>query len=364
MAKKLRPKRLSKQVSECKKRRPAPSVQKNDARNYEAEVLEGLVPFAARELAEVKGLQITSQNAASLQFRFSGPPKALQKLRKVVAVYRLESFPIPRPKALLGHEHLTRLLQVVEEVKKQGTFSSFRIGAAGSDSAVFTRLAQEVEKSAGLRFDAEEGDLLLRVRKSKEGWEILTRITARPLSSRFWRVCNLAGGLNATLAAAIIDLVGANPQDRFLNAMCGSGTLLIERGLSGNAARLVGCDISSQALKCSEENVRASNLPEVELLQADAANLPFEDASFDVIVADVPWGDAVGTHRGNAELYPAFLKEAARIAGSGAQLAVLTHEIKLFERVLGEFRHAWQLRDKVRVFHGGHYPRIYVLTRA
>ena len=338
--------------------------QKKDAHTYEAEVLEGLVPCAVRELEEVENLHVLSKDNTSVQFRFSGPPRALQKLRKVVAVYRLESFGVPRPKALLGHEHLTRLLQIVEEVKEQDTFSSFRINAAGSDSAVFKRLAQEVEKSAGLRFDAEAGDLLLRVRRSKEGWELLFRMSARPLSSRPWRVCNLAGGLNATLAAAIIDLVGAKAQDRFFNAMCGSGTLLIERGLSGEAARLVGCDIGGEALGCSEENVRASALSGTELLQADATDLPFDDASFDVVVADVPWGDAVGTHRGNAALYPAFLEEAARIAVSGARLAVLTHEIKLFERVLGEFRHTWQLQDKVRVFHGGHYPRVYILTRA
>ena len=362
MANKLRPKRLSRRVPEQKKRRPTPN-QKSGAQRYEAEVLEGLVPFAARELAEVEGLHTTSQDATSVQFRFPGPPQALQKLRKVVAVYRLETFRVPRPKALLGHEHLTKLLGVVEEVKGQDTFSSFRIGAAGSGSAVFARLAREIERGAGLRFDAEEGDLLLRIRRSKEGWDILFRTSARPLSSRPWRVCNLAGGLNATLAAAMIELVGAEPDDRFFNAMCGSGTLLIERGL-GQAARLVGCDVSGEALACSSENIQASHLSSAELLQADVTSLPFGDSLFDVIVADVPWGDAVGTHAGNAALYPAFLAEAARVAAPGARLAVLTHEIKLFEKVLASFNEVWHLRETVRVFHGGHYPRIYLLARA
>ena len=363
MAKRLRPKRLSKRASERKKRGSSSVVQKNGAQTYEAEVLEGLVPFAVRELKEVESLRIISKDDTSVQFRFSGSPKVLHKLRMVVAVYRLEPFPVPRPKALLGHEHLTRLLSVIEEVKKRDGFSSFRIGAAGSGSAVFARLAQEVENRVNLRYDPEEGDLLLRVRKSKEGWEILLRTSHRPLSSRPWRVCNLAGGLNATLAAAMAELVGTKPQDRFFNAMCGSGTLLIERGLRDHAAQLVGCDIRGEALECSEENIRASNLSNIQLLQADATRLPFEDVSFDVIVADVPWGNAVGTHEGNAALYPAFLEEAARIAAAGARLAVLTHEIKLFEKVLRDFEEVWRLQNEVRVFHGGHYPRIYLFTR-
>ena len=192
---------------------------------------------------------------------------------------------------------------------------------------------------------------------------MLVRTTARPLSSRPWRVCNLAGGLNATLAAAVIELVGISPEDRFFNAMCGSGTLLIERRLSGRAARLVGCDVSGEALACADKNVRAGRLADIELVRADATASPFDDASFDVIVADVPWGDAVGTHEGNAALYPAFLEEAARLAAPGARLAVLTHEIRLFERVLGEFGKVWRLEETVRVFHGGHYPRVYVFVR-
>ena len=362
MAKRLRPKRLPKRTSREQQRSPS-SVEQNDARLYEAEVLEGLVPLAERQLKEVSSLQVISKDPTSLQFRFSGNPQRLQKLRLVIAVYRLESFAVPRPKALLGHEHLTRFFRIIEEVQKQDAFSSFRFSAAGSDSAVFTRLAQEVEKATGLRHDAQEGDLLLRVRKSDKGWEILLRTTSRPLSSRPWRICNLAGGLNATLAAAMIEMVGVKPKDRFFNAMCGSGTLLIERGLRGQTVQLVGCDISGEALACSRENIRESNLAPIDLLQADATALPFSDSSFDVIVADVPWGDAVGTHKGNAALYPAFLEEAARIAAPKARLAVLTHEIKLFEKILKDFREVWRLRESVRVFHGGHYPRIYLFTK-
>ena len=79
-------------------------------------------------------------------------------------------------------------------------------------------------------------------------------------------------------------------------------------------------------------------------------------------MCDPPWGDAVGTHRQNAVLYPAFLTECARVAAPGARLVLLTHEIRLLERTL-QSQNVWGLEREFRVFHGGHYPRVYLLSR-
>ena len=79
-------------------------------------------------------------------------------------------------------------------------------------------------------------------------------------------------------------------------------------------------------------------------------------------MCDPPWGDAVGTHRQNAVLYPAFLKECARVAAPGARLVLLTHEIRLLERTL-QSQNVWGLEREFRTFHGGHYPRVYLLSR-
>lgn len=290
--------------------------------------------------------------------------KALLSLRSVVAAYLVTPFEVPRPKALLGDQHFRRLLAAIETVQAlhpEGAFKSFRFGAAGSDSTVFERLAAQIGKATGLACDPLEGDLLLRVRPSAAGWEVLTRLSPRPLSARSWRVCNLTGGLNATVAVAMNALAQAKVTSRYLNAMCGSGTLLIEQGLAGKSGKLVGFDLDGAALACAAQNVRAAGLEgNVELVQVDAAALPFDDGSFDTITADLPWGDAVGNHAMNASLYPTFLAEMARVAAANARLVVLTHEIKLFERVVAAQRY-WTLEQELRVFHGGHYPRMYLL---
>jgi 23S rRNA G2445 N2-methylase RlmL len=330
--------------------------------DFEAEVLPGLEPFAQAELKGVSGVQQVRSGEGAVGFRFVGNPAKLADLRTVVAVYHTLHFAVPRPKALLGHEHLSRLREAVATLRSRRAFKSFRLSAAGSDSAVFVRLTEVLSQETGLPHLPDEGELLVRVRRAQTGggWEVLLRLTPRPLSSRPWRVCNLSGGLNAALAAVMLRLADVRDGERVFNPMCGSGTLLIEQGLV-SPARLLGCDLNPAALACSLQNAQAAGLTSVELFEADATATGLEPGSVDVIVADPPWGDAVGSHTGNAALYPALLAELSRIAAPGARLVLLTHELRLFERVLST-QSFWQVGQQFRVFHGGHYPQVYLLT--
>jgi ubiquinone/menaquinone biosynthesis C-methylase UbiE len=294
---------------------------------------------------------------------------SFRALRTVVAVYLLEHYPVPRPQGLLGHQHLTRLLAQIRRVlgaAPRQPFATFRLAAAGRDSAVFRRLAGEIAAATGLRFDPDEGDLLLRIRPAEwqaEGWEVLSRLTPRPLSARAWRVCNLPGGLNATLAAAMVQAAGVTASDRLCDPMCGSGTLLIERLLAGPAASALACDLSPTALACCRDNLQAAELSDrVTLAQADASRLNVAEASFDLVLCNPPWGDAVGAHGHNQTLYPALLTELARITAPGGRLVLLSHEVKLLQRLLDNTPQ-WRVQHSTRVYHGGHYPRFYLLTR-
>lgn len=329
-------------------------------------MLPGLEPFAAAELGALGGVSAVRQESGALSFRFVGDAAHLAGLRTVVAVYRLLHFAVPRPKALLGHEHLTRLTGALSEVQHGGTFEGFRLSAAGGESAVFSRLSEVLAAQTGLTRHAE-GELLVRVRRAPNGWEVLLRLTPRPLSARAWRVCNLGGGLNATVAAAMLELAAPGPHARLFNPMCGSGTLLIEAGERMRWAgrrpapgQLRGCDLSPAALSCSAQNVTAAGLTHVDLFRGDATHTGLEAGSVDVIVADPPWGDALGSHTANAVLYPSLLLEAARIAAPGGRLLLLSHELRLLERVLRAQR-AWKVAKQLQVFHGGHHPRIYLL---
>ena len=330
---------------------------------FEIEVLEGLLPFARREV-EALGATVTSEHADGLTVRAIGA-ETLLALRLASAAYLRLHFEVPRPKALLGDAHFRRLLAGVREVTARGRFENFRFAAAGAGSGVFRRLAQALQEATGLRFDADAGELLLRVRPAPEGsgWEVLVRLTPRPLSARSWRVCNRAGGLNATLAAAMVAASRPRPGERFLNLMCGSGTLLVERYLAGPAAELTGLDVDADALTCARANLEAAGAAEAcRLVRADVREAPLDRAAHDVIVADLPWGDAVGSHADNRSLHPAVLEAADRLAGPEARVVLLNHELKLFRRVLAE-QPWWRVESERKVAHGGHYPHLYVLRR-
>ena len=341
--------------------KPKPDLQQPAKGHLEVEHLPGLESFVIKELQTIGCKNIQQKNKETLSCNYQGDLKKFNTLRKAVAVYYNLSFAIPRPKALLGDEHFRTLGKAIDHIlglHPKRTFKSFRISAAGQESSVFQRLTTQLEKYLGLPYKTD-GDVLLVIRpNSSGGWEVLIRLTPRPLSARQWRVCNLAGGLNATLASVMNDLADIKPTDRYLNAMCGSGTLLIE---VKNVAQAIGVDISPEALECAHQNLQASKV-KAELIEADVTQLPFEKASFEVITADLPWGDKVGSGEKNITLYPAFLTEMARVATSNARLVVLTHEIKLFETLLKTS--AWRILEQYQVYHGGHYPKVYVLQKS
>ncbi len=331
---------------------------------YEVEVLEGLASLA-REEVEGAGMAVLGEHADGLTVR-ARRAHAPTGLRLATAVYRRVAFDVPRPKALLGDQHFRRLVSTIREVAAAGTFHGFRFAAAGADSPVFLRLARSIQEATGMPFDAESGELLLRVRPVPEGrgWEVLARLTPRPLSARSWRVCNRAGGLNATLAAAMVQVAGVRAGDAYLNLMCGSGTLLVERALAGPAAELVGIDLDPDALACAGANLEAAGVAgRCRLLLADVRSVPLEERAYDVIVADLPWGDAVGSHEENRTLHPALLAAADRLATDDARVVLLTHELRLFRRVLGA-QDRWRVELERRVEHGGHFPHLYLLRRS
>jgi len=336
----------------------------------ECEVLAGLKPFLVDEVRRELGGQaelVADDDPTALRFGYSGPLSALLRLRTAVAAYLLVTVPGRRPSALLGDTTLFDQVEAVRRLHPPGAFSSFRISAAGEESAALRRLREELARRSGLVYDPEDGDLLLRIRRASgadAGWDLLTRLSPRPLSTRAWRVHNLPGALNATIAAAAVDMTRPRPRDRVLNLMCGSGTLLVERFTRGRPALALGCDIDASALAGARRNLAAAGLSgSVGLARMDATALGVGDACFDVLLADLPYGHRMGSHHDNAALYPAVLGEAARVAAPGAALLLVTHELRLFARCLVAAGRWWSVERAVQVWQKGHHPKVYLLRR-
>jgi len=336
----------------------------------EAEIPEGLEAIAGDEIQRLLGRRLKKLDdpqSGAIHFDYQGDLHPLLGLRTVQAVYIHQFFPVPRPRALLGDQYFRTLLRHISAIRTldaPSAYQTFHISAAGSESSVMTRLKTELAAATGLKSAADEGDLLIRLRRSRyraNGWDALLRLSPRPLSSRSWRVVNLEGALNAAVAQAMVLLTRPSADDIFLNVGCGSGTLMIERMAWGGFRRIIGCDTSSPILDSAHANIAAAGgTKRLDLTRADGRTLPLLSGSVDAICADLPFGQMMGSHDDNARLYPALLKEAARVLKPGAPCVFITHEIRLMDNVL---RHAdgWQTENVLRVTLRGLHPRIYVL---
>ncbi|HEU4326092.1 MAG TPA: methyltransferase domain-containing protein [Roseiflexaceae bacterium] len=341
---------------------------------YEADILEGLEPFATDELRALAGPSLElarEQRPATLRFRYAGDPDRLLDLRSVVALSLVHAFPVPRPRGLLGHQYFTTLVQMLEQARSLWAADNFpvlRLNAAGAESAVMARLRDELASRLSMPATTSkegEGDLLLRLRPDRAGgWEALVRLSPFPLATRPWRVCNMPGALNATVASVMMRLAAPRPSDRLLNIACGSGTLLIEGLMQTRVATATGCDTDPAALECAQANLRAARMEDLVRLESwDASQLPLDDNSLDLICADLPFGQLIGSHDRNQELYPRIVAEATRLARAGARMALITHEIRLLEQSLGNYSRQWEQGPSIRVRVGGMAPRIFLLRR-
>lgn len=114
------------------------------------------------------------------------------------------------------------------------------------------------------------------------------------------------------------------PGDRVLDACCGTGDLALADARAGG--RVTGVDFSKEMLARAERKA-----PEFQWVQADAAALPFGDASFEVVT--------VGFGIRNLADLEAGLAELARVLVPGGRLGCL--EITRPRGVLRPFFRLW-----------------------
>ncbi len=334
---------------------------------YEVECIPGLEAFVMDELNSYDARSLETLRPGFLRFRFAGDSRLLITLRSAIAVYGVHRFEVPRPKALLGHQHLTRLIGILRAAMRDWTLQNPRlgIGAAGANTRVINRLKEELAILLAVELAEEnKGELYLRLVRpvDRSAWEVLVRLGPRPLSKRDWRVINVPGALNATVAYAMTQIRSQDAQDSVLNMCCGSGSILVEHALGRTSGQLLAVDISDKMLSAAKRNLCASNTKHrVILLNADAGRTPLPSGAIDRIYADLPFGGHVGSHADNLRLYPALLREAYRVSKPEAVLILLTHEVKLLRKCIVQSN--WRTISETKITLSGLHPRLFVLKR-
>lgn len=128
------------------------------------------------------------------------------------------------------------------------------------------------------------------------------------------RATERQGALRPVVAAAMIRLAGA-PPGRLLDPCCGTGTLLQE-GLSASWETL-GADLDPEAVAIARENA-----PGAMVDRADVLELPHDDATFDAVVSNLPFGRQFHIEDPARWLRWA-LTEMARVTRPGGRVVVL-----------------------------------------
>lgn len=337
---------------------------------YEFQIPEGIEVLAKAELAAHKdlggqALRFEQPARGCLSLVLDKPLKLTSVPALSSALYTVLTFPGKRPSVILGQENFSKSLQELKRIVSGGKFRGIRLAAAGSDSSLMQRIAQQLAVESGLNLDQQEGEFLVRIRPSlyqENSWDLLLRHTPRPFSRRNWRVSDLRGALNACIACAMLQLVSPDSASRCLHLMCGSGTLLIEHALRYPFASICGIDISSEHLALCTENIRAARLAlSPAIFEMDACALDFNDQSFDILTCNFPWGEHLGKRSENKELYMRSCQEAWRVLSKKGRFIALSQDQRNFEEACKES--GFLIKEKYKVAQRGFHPTIYLLVK-
>jgi 23S rRNA G2445 N2-methylase RlmL len=159
-------------------------------------------------------------------------------------------------------------------------------------------------------------------------WELEVRTTSRFVDvslaprglhdPRFaWRRRDVPAASHPTMAAALARVAGVVAGDVVWDPFVGSGLELVERGLAGPHASLLGSDIEPDALAAARENLKSAGL-RATLQQADA--LAQSPRGVTLILTNPPMGRRASREPGLAEMLDRFVAHAAAVLVAGGRL--------------------------------------------
>ncbi|HVQ44933.1 MAG TPA: methyltransferase domain-containing protein [Candidatus Saccharimonadia bacterium] len=218
----------------------------------------------------------------------------------------------------------------------------FRVVAQADDAAWRGYRRVDLQRAAeagvgrarpGWRLNAGEAPFEVWLHQVGRNLTVSLRLTSGVNRARGGRAVERAAALRPTIAAAMVRLSEPADDDVFLDPLCGTGTILLERALAGRHGLLLGGDIDVGAVKAAVANFGPRHKP-VRIERMDARKLPLEDASVDKLVTNLPWGKQIGRPEDLPALYGGMLAEAVRVVRPGGLVVVLTSEVGVLDWAL------------------------------
>ncbi len=239
----------------------------------------------------------------------------------------------------------------------------YRVEVQGSrtDRGAFARaMAAEIPED---RFINAPGDyeMELRVELLENGGANLFIKLYTLIDRRFdYRVGALPASMNPVTAAAVLRYAGAylRPGARVLDPCCGSGTFLLEREKFSSCAALTGVDIAQSAVDIAKKNAAAAR-SKAKFIRNDCIRF-VADTPYDELVANLPFGNRVGSHNDNLRLYVGILDRIPSWLNKGGVAVLYTMEYTLLKKLVRD-RPFLKLVTEVRTEAGGLMPSVFIL---
>ena len=155
-----------------------------------------------------------------------------------------------------------------------------------------------------------------------------------PQTGRFsYRKQAIPASIHPVTAASVVQLCKPYMKENadVLDPFCGSGTLLIERGIAKKTQSLVGVDISPAAIKAACANRAASGL-KMAFIRGDI--LGYGAAQYDEIISNMPFGIRVSGHSENVKLYRQFADKLIKLLKDDGTAFLYTQEKRLLRDVI------------------------------
>ncbi len=187
------------------------------------------------------------------------------------------------------------------------------------------------------------------------------RLSDQSMRHRSYQNINLPASLRPSVAAAMIFLTDPDPEDIFIDPMCGSGTLMSERALADRYSQVLGGDILPQSVRATHQNLISIQKP-FTVCNWNACRLPFASNTINKIAVNLPFGKQIGSRSEIEHLYPCFFAEMERILQPGGQATVLSSEYELVKDTIRKFRKLINIRGySIAIL--GQWARLYIVRK-
>ncbi len=298
--------------------------------------IKGLKEVVLKEVSQYKYLKLNKESENALYFELFSDLRKLKTLKSATKIHLTREAKNYHPLYVSNHKSiLGSLVELVLDVDKD-EFKTFRLDCAGADSKESLDIREYIIQTYKLK-ESDDADLKIHIIKIGELWEIGVEITPRPLSLRDYKVENIKGGLNPTIAYSMNTLVDLFSVKSYLNIFSGSATLLIEAGKLNNKLKLVGFDRDKKTTSLAIQNIKKAKLiKNIELKVFDIFDNP-DLGKFDVITSDLPFGMAISKDEDLYVVYRQFVQYCQNILNDGGVMVVYTSEHEIFSKVIKGF---------------------------